>query len=1056
MRRAAQVAVVSTVGLLALPHHSIAVQGHALDGFEDLAAWQAAPSDGVSLEIEPDEGFRGRAMRLEFDFHAGGGYAVARRPLALELPDNYALTFWIRGVALPNNLEIKLVDPSGENVWWVNRRDFVFPGEWTLVTLKKRHIAFAWGPIGGGEIRQVGAIEFAVTAGSGGSGSVWIDELAIEARPTVEPYGGTPIASASSTEAGTEAARVVDGDSSSAWRSDASGRQWLALDFQALREYGGLVIDWEPGAHASDYAVETSDDGIRWEIARRVTAGDGGRDWLYLPESESRALRLALESGPARRYGVRELGIRPLEFSTSMNDFFRAIAAESPRGVYPRPFLDELVYWTVVGGSGDEAEALLAEDGRLEIHPGGFSIEPFVSVGDRLLTWADGEHRQTLLERSLPIPTVTRAHGDLVLAVTAVAAGDSGASVLHVRYRVHNKSETAARAGLFLAIRPFQVNPPTQFLAVPGGVARVREISRTGNGVLVDGHALLVRPEPVAFGAATFDQGDVVERLLRGSPPSAERVDDPFEHASAMLTWELEIAPGDSAEVDLVAPFHPPSIAPGPGKASDFPSFDVALAETAARWRERLGRVSIELPGEAARLVDVLRSNVAFILINRDGPAIQPGSRAYDRSWIRDGALTSAALLRMGHAGVVRDFIEWYSGFQYPSGKIPCCVDHRGADPVPEHDSHGEFVYLVAEYTRFTGDTVLARAMWPHVAGAVGYVDSIRQTRLGPEYQVGEKRLFRGILPESISHEGYSARPVHSYWDDFFALRGLEDAVELAETLGETEEAARFAAIRDAFRTDFHASIRAAIQHHGIDYVPGSADLGDFDATSTTIGVAPGGQLERLPRRELLRTFERYLAEHERRLQEAGWEAYTPYELRVVGTLVRLGWKEQAHELLPFFFGHLRPTAWNAWAEVVGREARSPRFIGDLPHTWVGSDYIRSLLDLFVYDRERDQALVVGAGIPADWARADGGVRARGLLTRWGRLDFEIAAAGDSARVRLEGDLEIPPGGLVVLSPLEAPVTGARIYGRPLQVGDSGEVIVRSLPAAIVFLHRRQ
>ena len=178
MRRAAQVAVVSTVGLLALPHHSIAVQGHALDGFEDLAAWQAAPSDGVSLEIEPDEGFRGRAMRLEFDFHAGGGYAVARRPLTLELPDNYALTFWIRGVALPNNLEIKLVDPSGENVWWVNRRDFVFPGEWTLVTLKKRHIAFAWGPIGGGEIRQVGAIEFAITAGSGGSGSVWIDELA--------------------------------------------------------------------------------------------------------------------------------------------------------------------------------------------------------------------------------------------------------------------------------------------------------------------------------------------------------------------------------------------------------------------------------------------------------------------------------------------------------------------------------------------------------------------------------------------------------------------------------------------------------------------------------------------------------------------------------------------------------------------------------------------------------------------------------------------------------------------------------------------------------------
>ena len=400
----------------------------------------------------------------------------------------------------------------------------------------------------------------------------------------------------------------------------------------------------------------------------------------------------------------------------------------------------------------------------------------------------------------------------------------------------------------------------------------------------------------------------------------------------------------------------------------------------------------------------------------------------------------------------MRDFIEWYAGFQYPSGKVPCCVDHRGADPVPEHDSPGEFVYLVAEYTRLTGDTVLARAMWPHVTGAVGYIDSLRQTRLGSEYEVGEKRLFRGLLPESISHEGYSARPVHSYWDDFFALRGLEDAVELAETLGKTEDAARLAGIRDAFRTDFHSSIRAAIRHHGIDYIPGSADLGDLDATSTTIGVAPGGELERLPRQELLRTFERYLAEHERRLHEGAWEAYTPYELRVVGTLVRLGWKERVHELLAFFLEHLRPPAWNAWAEVVGREARSPRFIGDLPHTWVGSDYIRSLLDLFAYDRERDQALVVGAGIPADWAREGDGVRARGLLTRWGRLDLEIAAAGDSARVRLEGDLEIPPGGLVVLSPLEAPVTVAMIDG--VEVPAAGEVIVRSLPAVIVFLHR--
>ncbi|MGH7565736.1 MAG: discoidin domain-containing protein, partial [Gemmatimonadota bacterium] len=528
---------VLALALLALPHPSPAAQERVLESFEEPAAWHAAPSDGVSLEIEADEGIQGRAIRLDFDFHGGGGYAVARRDLALELPDNYALTFWIRGAAPPNNLEVKLVDPSGENVWWVNRRDFLLPGEWSRVTLKKRHFTFAWGPAGGGEMRRVGAIEFAITAGAGGTGSLWIDELAIEARPPVEPYDRTPAASASSAGTGAEAARAVDEDLQSVWRSAQGGRQSLTIDFQVPREYGGLVVDWEPGAHASDYAVEASDDGMRWETLRRVTGGNGGRDWLYLPESESSAVRLALESGPGGRYAIRELEVRPLEFSASINDFFRAIAAESPRGSYPRPFLDELVYWTVVGASGDEAEALLSEDGRLEIHPGGFSIEPFFRVEDRLLTWADGDHAQRLLERSLPIPTVTRTHGDLVLEVTAVAAGDSGASLLHARYRVHNRSRSARRVTLILAIRPFQVNPPTQFLAVPGGVARIREITRAGGAISVDGRLVHVLTDTDAFGAAAFDQGDVVEWLLRGEVPPAERVNDPFEHASAALTW---------------------------------------------------------------------------------------------------------------------------------------------------------------------------------------------------------------------------------------------------------------------------------------------------------------------------------------------------------------------------------------------------------------------------------------------------------------------------------------------------------------------------------------
>ncbi|HKG91783.1 MAG TPA: hypothetical protein VKA84_07835, partial [Gemmatimonadaceae bacterium] len=158
---------------MSLASRATAQPPRTLDDFEPLAGWTAAPSDGVSLSITSDSGFRGRSMRLDFDFHGGGGYAVARKALAFDVPENYELTFRIRGDARPNNLEFNLLaDERGENVWWVNRRNVEFTRDWRLVRYKKRHVEFAWGPTGGaGGLTHVAAIEIAVTAGQGGKGT---------------------------------------------------------------------------------------------------------------------------------------------------------------------------------------------------------------------------------------------------------------------------------------------------------------------------------------------------------------------------------------------------------------------------------------------------------------------------------------------------------------------------------------------------------------------------------------------------------------------------------------------------------------------------------------------------------------------------------------------------------------------------------------------------------------------------------------------------------------------------------------------------------------------
>jgi hypothetical protein len=140
--------------------------------------------------------------------------------------------------------------------------------------------------------------------------------------------------------------------------------------------------------------------------------------------------------------------------------------------------------------------------------------------------------------------------------------------------------------------------------------------------------------------------------------------------------------------------------------------------------------------------------------------------------------------------------------------------------------------------------------------------------------------------------------------------------------------------------------------------------------------------------------------------------------MRTIGAFARLGWRERADSLLAFFLRYRRPPGWQQWAEVVWHDEKTPHFIGDLPHTWVGSDFVRSVLDLLAYERESDSALVIGAGVPMAWL-AGSGVVVRNLHTRWGPLSYSMRGDRERATLEIEDSgLRLPPGGIVVEGPL--------------------------------------
>lgn len=1053
-RRTGWLALAALVTLLRNP---LVVAAAVLDDFEELKGWTTANSDGARIEMAHDPGRTGMAMRIDFDLGAGG-YVLVRKAFALNLPANYAFTFDIRGEAPANNLEFKLVDRTGKNVWWYNQRGFSLPTEWRQITIKKPRIEFAWGPVGPSPPKQVAHIEIAIAAGSGGRGSVWIDNLRLEEREAPARSESPPKVSASTFIPGREPEHILEADPQTGWHSGAlAPGQWLLLDFLKPREYGGVVIDWDPEDYATSYKVQVSDDGDNWTSVYSSGRGNGGRDYVYLPDGESRYIRLDLEhSSRDQGYGIRRLLVEPFTFSASPNQFFETIARDAPPGRYPKYFSGKQTYWTVVGVNGDDKKALLNEEGMLEVDSGAFSIEPFLYADGTLITWEAVQTTQSLAKGYLPIPSVTWRVGELTLSVTAFAAGQPGTSALYAQYRVANTGAERHALNLFLAIRPFQVLPPWQSLNMVGGVTQIRELLFDARTVWVNTEkAVMSLTPPDRFGAATFEEGPVTDFLAKDTLPPHDQVSDPFRYASGALQYHIDVAPGGHEDVHLVVPFHDPdTIAAGAGSEGASTLLTSQLAETTRYWEERLGHVDLQLPPAAAQIARTMKSTLAYTLINRQGPAIAPGPRNYARSWIRDGAMISAALLQMGCTEEVRAFTRWYAQYQFPDGRIPCCVDRRGADRVPENDSNGEFIYLVAEYYRYTRDIGFLTELWPAVVRAVDYVGALRQQRTTDEFRRPDKQAFFGLLPESISHEGYSSHPVHSYWDDFFVLRGLKDAVNLAVAVGDDEHATAFTVLRNSFRNTLYASIARTMADHKVDYVPASVELGDFDPTSTAIAISLGGEQAHLPEAAVMRTFDRYYVHVQERHRPGtgGDDAYTPYELRNVDAFVRLGQRARALELLELLLTGQRPGAWNHWAELVWRDASAPKFIGDMPHTWVGASFIRSVRSMLAYERESDRALIIAAGLPSAWVMSETGVTVKRLPTHYGTLSYSLRGEGaNRLRLKLSGDLAMPPGGIVVQPPCPQPLKSVTVNGQPVQGLTAASALIPVVPADVVL-----
>jgi len=957
----------------------------------DATPWTAGASEGVksTAAATPD----GATLTYTIP---GAGYAFMTHALSFAAPANFEIDVPIDVAGDGNDLQIKFDDASGDNVWWVVRPGIKAGRQ--VLHIRPRHIQFAWGPTA--DKRFTGGVKLEIvvvkTARGAASGSVAVGPITWHEEPA-PPAVEAPLTA--------DRGRIVDGNARTIWSGKAG--ETATVDLGRVRDFGGIQATWAAGPHR--YEVATSSDNAIWSAPKSVVSTQT-IDLVPLGEIDARYVRLTLKDGA----GLAEVALLPLAEGTDRNALLKHAAALAPKGDYPRAYIGQQSYWTLIGvPGGGSRSGLLSEDGAVELGPQGPSLEPFLTVDGKVFAWSGATLTQGLTDAGAwvkwTVPGVT-------LTVDAEASGPGAHPMAGARYTVHNISRQARDIRLDLDLRPMQVNPPGQFLTRPGGFSPVADLAMGPAAATVDGRVVLTPLTPPDRRAAWT--------WYAAAPGTGDHVHDDDGLASGLYGYTLHLKPGETRSIALTYPLA--DGATGEGTAST--SGDTVLA----------------LPAGTPPIADSLATAESYILKLKDGDFLKPGARSYDRSWIRDGAMMSESLMRLGRLDDAVAYFKAYAPFVFPSGKVPCCVDARGADPTPENDSMGEFAWLAGELVRYGWSPEEARRYWPQVKAALAYQEQLRQsTRIAANRQPATRNLF-GLLPPSISHEGYSDKPAYSYWDDFWALKGYRGGVILAQALGDTAEARTLQGQADEFASELKASLSATADLHHIATMAGAADRGDFDPTSSTMGLTAGGRESDVPSDLARNTWDRYWKEIGAR--QAKPASYVPYELRNVAVFLRLNEPERARQALDWMFKDQAPRAWRQWGEVVAVPYRNPTFLGDLPHGWVESDYIRSALDLFAYERPETHQMVLLAGFDPHWA-ALGETRLSHLHTPYGTLDLSVAGAKGHLVLHYAASA-VPPGGFVVNVAALGGV-GATTDRHDTQVNDTGELILNAAAATV-------
>jgi len=675
-------------------------------------------------------------------------------------------------------------------------------------------------------------------------------------------------------------------------------------------------------------------------------------------------------------------GLTPDQWVATLSD-------AHPDWLMPTWTQDAKLAWTLTGGIGKADESLVSIDGLIAPLPDLPTVEAWLYDPEtNTLEGGAGRIAFNLVEGSLPIPR-WEWHGEDAF-VQNMMLHDHEDNSLRWQLTVENTLQKR----LIIAARPLAANRT----ANPIYAASAIDSSRLWlNGAPY----LIAATKPESAGVGSLEA--VMAAALNGEVPAENQVTClPEGDGAAMLLYTLN--PGTTT---LHFAFSLDE--------STFPAVDIELDERLTseitRWQEATTRTRFIIPDD--RIAASIPASIGYLLLANDPDGPHPGSLAHDAVWVRDAAYTGKALLQTGHADTVRGYLDAVFAGQDENGRVPPIQGESIPWDDDEWDSQGQAMYLTVQYYRHTGEREVLEQWYPNVKLAGEFLVEL----LAVNAESNDPTI-RGLLPPSLSAEDLGPADHHYYWDNFWAIAGLEEAAYAAELLGHDDDAEWMLQTAADLREAVLLSIEAVMGEDPA-FIPAAVE------DTTTSAMARGSVPSLWPHRVLdpesplvQRSFEHYFAEW---LEPYGGayrhrEAqFWPYGgMGIAHAHLRLGQTGSLHTILGWSLSNQTLPDTFAWAEQIS-PSNGGFTGGDMPHAWAAGSWTTLIREMMI--SEWDDRLHLFEGVPSWWFEGERVVGLTNAPTYFGALNLQTSGTltgGDdgwngSLTISLEGST--PPGG---------------------------------------------